>query len=668
MITKKIPFIFDFETRSALDLTEVGAVKYCLHPSTGVTYISYCFSEHDRMKEWSPFLGTPVPAELVDVANNPDKYLLIAHNVEFDYLVYSQVWRKLFVSFMRPSISSVHDNMSVSNYFRLGSSLEANAGMLNIPLRKHEEGRKVMKLLMRPDKGGRFPVPTPQQYKDFAMYGKGDTEMLRQAHFRMPHLPAFERWVWEWTFKTNLTGVRVDVPLIKLLKSIVDQNRPAKEQRFMQITGCGVNSHVKVKAFFKQYYPFIEDMRKETVEELLLDETPVPSYVREALDIKFLIGSTAISKIEKALDIVVGDRIYGLFDYAKAQTKRFAGKGIQPQNFPRFDTDRLDNLDHIDFNVEDLVSVVAPMIPTLKDPIGFAKNLLRRIWLPEPGKEFLSGDFSKIEPTMLFWLLDMGPIPDRWYEELAADLYGIPLDQIGKDSEERQVGKAGQLSCGYGAGDKSFRVKTLNDTGILLTEEMAKKVIFTYRNKYPQVVQFWSDLEDAFGAAINGRVTKLCRGRITVMPMAHPWRGVMIVLPNGSKLYYHGATQQMVKSTRTFYTIEEGRKVKKVEESRKLAYTYLEVDSKGNTRPKTVYGGLLCENVVSATGREVMTPAMWRLEQAGFTVCGTVHDELWGIAEPGRAKEFEHIMSIVPDWCHDAVIKTEVKGGVRYLK
>ena len=173
-------------------------------------------------------------------------------------------------------------------------------------------------------------------------------------------------------------------------------------------------------------------MRKETLEELMLDDTPVPPQVREALDIKFLIGSTAISKVDKAFQILVGDRIYGLFDYAKAQTKRFAGKGIQPQNFPRFDNDRLDKVE-LDYSSPNLAAEVERIFPTLKDPIGFAKNLLRRIWLPDPNEWFYSGDFSKIEPTMLFWLLDMGPIPSKWYEELASALYNIPIEQVGKD-------------------------------------------------------------------------------------------------------------------------------------------------------------------------------------------------------------------------------------------
>jgi DNA polymerase len=80
-----------------------------------------------------------------------------------------------------------------------------------------------------------------------------------------------------------------------------------------------------------------------------------------------------------------------------------------------------------------------------------------------------------------------------------------------------------------------------------------------------------------------------------------------------------------------------------------------------------VYGGLLCENVVSATARDIMVPAMWRLENAGFDVLGCIHDEIWGQAEPGRDAEFKKLMCVNPSWC-DMLIDSDLKVGKRYLK
>jgi hypothetical protein len=62
-----------------------------------------------------------------------------------------------------------------------------------------------------------------------------------------------------------------------------------------------------------------------------------------------------------------------------------------------------------------------------------------------------------------------------------------------------------------------------------------------------------------------------------------------------------------------------------------------------------------------------MVPAMWRLEQAGFDVLNTVHDEVWAQAKPGRGEEFNRIMTIAPSWC-DMKIGADFKNGARYLK
>lgn len=645
----KIDFFFDFETRSRMDLPDVGAVKYCLHESTEVTLLTWCFGRTGMVKEWRK--GWPVPAEILDVAYFPEKYKFIAHNIGFDFLVWSLVFSRSIPDLVRPTIDDIEDNMAISTHFRIGASLENAAHTLKLPYNKDKDGRRLMLKQCKPGIKGDFYELTEKEWESFSHYGKTDTRLLRDVYYLCPPLPASERWAFEWTFKRNMRGILLDEALLEELSSIVSESIPKLLAEFDKCVSWTVKlNSPKLKEFFKPYYPWVDNMQADTVRDMLADKTPVPPHVRRALEIKDLAGSTSIVKLKTATEQKVNGRIYGILAYHYTQTKRWAGRGIQVHNFPRPDSSKLDSID-FDMNIEDLAGYVRSVRHNLKDPIGFVRNLLRRIFLPDPGMEFLCGDFSKVEPSVLFWLLDMGAIPKKWYEEMAAVIYSKAPSEIGKDSEERQIGKAAALGCGYGMGADKFKEQVEKQVGIAISEQLAQRAVQSYRMANPKIVQFWGDIENAFRRAIKGEPTKLCNGKILVMPMQYPHTGVQIRLPSGSHLFYHHA--QIASMT---FRQKNGMP----QERQVLCYS-------GDNETKTVYGGLLTEHVVSATARDILVPAMWRLEQNKFEVLNTVHDEIWVQASPGRGEEFRSLMCINPSWC-DMKIDADFKNGVRYLK
>jgi len=645
----KIDFFFDFETRSRVDLPDSGVVKYCLDESTEVTLLTWCFGRTGMVKEWRK--GWPVPAEILDVAHFPEKYKLIAHNIGFDFLVWTLVFSKTVEGLVRPSIDDIEDNMAISTHFRIGASLENAATTLRLPYNKDKDGRRLMLKQCKPGPKGDFYELTEKEWEVFSNYGKIDTRLLRDVYYLCPPLPSNERWAFEWTFKRNMRGIKLDEDLLNELSSIVSESVPKLLAEFDQCVSWTVKlNSPKLKDFFKPYYPWVENMQADTVRDMLADTTPVPAHVRRALEIKDLAGSTSIVKLKTATEQKVGGRIYSILAYHYTQTKRWAGRGIQVHNFPRPDSSKADSID-FDMNIEDLAGYVRSVRRNLKDPIGFVRNLLRRIFLPDAKMEFLCGDFSKVEPSVLFWMLDMGAIPKKWYEEMAAVIYNKAPAEIGKDSEERQIGKAAALGCGYGMGADKFRTQVEKQVGIAISEQLSQKAVQAYRMANPKIVQFWGDIENAFRRAIVGEPTKLCSGRILVMPMQYPHKGVQIRLPSGSHLFYHHA-QITTMSFKGKNGMHQERQV--------LCYS-------GDDESKIVYGGLLTEHVVSATARDILVPAMWRLEQNNFEVLNTVHDEIWVQATPGRGEEFRSIMCVNPSWC-DMKIDADFKNGVRYLK
>lgn len=646
-MTYRQDFFFDFETRSRSDLKKVGAVRYAVDSSTEATLLTWCLGRTGKVKAWR--IGQPIPGELYEVATNPWKYNFIAFNVAFDFLIWSQVFKRQCISaLIPPEIEHIEDCMALTNHFRVGASLDKAAKTLGLPASKDKIGRRIMLKQCKPDRTGNFPELNDDEWMHFERYGIIDTELLREIYYMCPRLSEAERFTWEWTFKRNLRGIRLDMPLLRELNAILQTEKPKLVNEFNLLVGGKVKiNSPKAKDWFKEYYPWIENMQADTVREMLADNSPtIPRFARRALECKDMAGSTSLAKIEKAISTEYMGRIYGVLAYSHAHTKRWAGRGIQVQNFPRPEDEPVDALIENE-NVDDLVSVVRTRrTQGLSDPLGFTKNLLRRIFIPDRGMEFYCGDWSKIEPTVLFWLTGLGAIPWNWYEDMAATIFSKDISEIENPSFERHIGKAAALGCSYGLGPDGFGKNVFKNTGMKLEPSLCQASVFAYRNKYKPIVQLWKQLEIGMKRAMMGETMALCSGKIHIMPMTHKFRGkpgvknLQIRLPSGGLLFYHDVR------------VEHGR---------------ISFDSSQGFR-KDVYGGLLTEHITSATAREILVPAIWRLEKAGFDVLNVVHDEMWAQAEAGRYEEFERLMCINPSWCRDMKITASGGSGRRYLK
>ena len=79
----------------------------------------------------------------------------------------------------------------------------------------------------------------------------------------------------------------------------------------------------------------------------------------------------------------------------------------------------------------------------------------------------------------------------------------------------------------------------------------------------------------------------------------------------------------------------------------------------------------MCENVVQAVARDILTHAMVNVNEAGYKIVLHVHDEI--ISEVphgfGSVEEFEAIMATSPEWAKDWPIKAAGGWlGKRYRK
>ena len=85
---------------------------------------------------------------------------------------------------------------------------------------------------------------------------------------------------------------------------------------------------------------------------------------------------------------------------------------------------------------------------------------------------------------------------------------------------------------------------------------------------------------------------------------------------------------------------------------------------------RSLYGGLLTENVVQATARDLMAEAMLRVEQEGYSVVLTVHDEiLVEVPETVHGPDaFSYLMADTPEWGSQIPVLVEGWEGERFKK
>ena len=90
----------------------------------------------------------------------------------------------------------------------------------------------------------------------------------------------------------------------------------------------------------------------------------------------------------------------------------------------------------------------------------------------------------------------------------------------------------------------------------------------------------------------------------------------------------------------------------------------------GQWREVAPYGGQLTENVVSALARELLVDRMFALEDAGYPIVFTVHDEIVVEHSDIARETMERIMSERPPWAVKLGVPVRVKAwvGKRYAK
>lgn len=695
--------VADFETASACDIKKAGAYRYAEDPTTEILCLVVQVIHDDKEDQeialgkilWTPdCVDRPFfkinHRKIMELASDPDT-IWIAHNAQFE----KNIWRQIMVPmFGFPDIPNKrwHDTQAVAAYRAMPQKLEFLARAMRLPQQKDMEGSKLTIGMSKPDKRGYYDR-SPDKLKRVYDYCSQDIATQVAAHSALGWLPPAERTVWLLDQRINERGIGIDLAYVEACQRIVDDASAPLIREFSTLTGgLKMTQTAKLHDWLHDHGCHLPNLQKETVADALelededddeqslalpdwVAHTPDPQVetmdgeARRALSIRALVGSASIKKLASMQSCTCADgRARGLLVYHGTSPGRWAGRLLQPHNFPR------PTLEHEDIKTQTWIDAVVNTLSTgdhefvasiLGPPVHAVISGLRHSVVAKKGRTLLSGDYAGIQARVVLALAGqhdktalMAAGADV-YIDMACEIYKMPKPSTKDEAkkfkidhqEKRQTGKNSVLGLGFQMGAKKFRFKYCK----LQPLEFAQMVVDTYRKEWaPGVPKLWYALEGAAVQTVHSGRPHEAFG--VVYGLEDGW--LFARLPSGRRIWYREPEPTFRAMPWDDTDIRPGFSYK----------TY----KTGQWITRDAFGGLLTENVVMGIERDIMVHGMLLAEKNGFPIVLTVHDEL--VAEPETVnadeKALEQIMEEIPDWVKaiQVPIAVDTWQGDRYRK
>lgn len=638
----------DFETRSTVDLKKAGMYRYAEDPTTEIVTMSWRLGD-GPVQRWRP--GQPWPVLAPDT--------VVAHNAGFERAILTRTLGKIIVP------GDQDCTMARAAAMGLPSSLEALGAALNAPIQKDKDGHRLMLKMCRP----RTLEPltwheNPDEIERLQSYCDRDVEAECEVDAHLPPLSERERRVWELDQRVNDRGVAVDVPLIRAASAAVTTAKKAANDKIWRLTNGAVRKcteAAKLVDWLNARGIKTTSVASEVEEDLLIVADMLGDEL--AADVLAVRGSAAKAfKFEGMLNTVCKDgRVRGSLAYHGTISGRWAGRGMQPQNFKRIETE------------EDEVAV-AEALDALRDgrPVADLDTLsmaARPMIIAPPERRLYGGDFSNIEGRMAAYLAgeDWKLDAFRAYDTgTGPDLYKVMASRgLSKDIEEitradRQLhGKVPELACQFQGGRSAIQKSGLK-AGVRIPGGQADKIKNTWRAENPAIVKSWWELQDAAIEAVSaqGTVVSVLRDKVRYVSNGE---FLFCRLPSHRVIAYPKPT--VAWKSRTVSIDGDDVEIN----SRGVSYWGTH---QGRFMQLDLYGGLQCAHVVSGTARDVLVEAMFAVEAARYPIVLTIHDEILSEtnADFGSVEDFTALMERPISWLPDFPLVAKAWTGERYMK
>lgn len=326
----------DYETRSVLDLTDVGAAVYAEHPTTDVWLIGYAVND-EPVQLWHP--GDPVPQARIEAARDP-AWTVVRHNDAFERSIDRHILALRYGWPLVP-IERHRCTMAAALACALPGKLEKVADVFGLEHRKDAEGARLMRLMAKPRKGedpngGPYWHDEPEKIARLGAYCKQDVEAERELYHRLPLLSDAEQALWVLDAAINDRGFYTDGALLDAAAGIAGTAHQTMQDELVRLSDGALSSTDQVAAlqdWLAEHGCAVANLQKVTLKAALRRSALDPA-ARRAIELR--LGAAPDTKVDTMLARRSADgRIRGTLQFHGAGTGRWAARGVQVQNFTR---------------------------------------------------------------------------------------------------------------------------------------------------------------------------------------------------------------------------------------------------------------------------------------------------------------------------------------------
>lgn len=348
----------------------------------------------------------------------------------------------------------------------------------------------------------------------------------------------------------------------------------------------------------------------------------------------------------------------------------------------------MQNLKRLHGQGDDMLELYAP--DTEWDNGRLASNVRQVFTATDPQGQLVVGDFASVESRGLAWQageqwkLDAYMMGHDLYKVQAGVIFGVPPEQVTKD--QRQIGKVGELACGYGAGPDAVKAFA-SKMGVELTEGESAKLVKDWRGANDRIVRYWWNLDAALHRALEMGISTTVdtpHGWVVIQPVVAPL-SLQKQLKNSSllslKVELRASSGDVLLRRVIHGAAGRGRNIQYWKPSERKTGD-LWVDHFTNPKTKqlqkySVYGGKLAGLLTQSLCREVFFESLrevhaWAGGHDNVALVGQFHDEIvldWTPGILGLAEARQALTEMMSSTRLPAFpLAAEVKSDYRYTK